>query len=82
MGALVDDGGVLLVAKVEDSNGAVGGDGGEDSGLSPGDVVNLLVVSDELGFDEGAFDVPDGAGGVDAGGGDAVGVDVVPVERG
>ena len=39
-------------------------------------------MSDELGFDEGAFDVPDGAGGVDAGGGDAVGVDIVPVEGG
>jgi len=82
VGAFIDDGGVLFVTQIEDSDGAVGGDGGEDSRLAPGDVVDLLVVGDELSLDDGAFDVPDGAGGVDAGGADAVVVYVVPVEGG
>jgi hypothetical protein len=80
--ALVDDGGVLLVPEVEEADGAVGRDGGEDPGLAPGDVVHGLVVRDELRFDDAAFDVPDGAGGVDGRGPDAVGLDLVPVEGG
>lgn len=82
LGALVDDGGVLLVAEVEDSHGSVGGDGGEDPGLPPGDVVDLLVVRDELRLNDGALHVPDGARGVDAARAEAFGLDVVPVEGG
>ncbi|PON50518.1 hypothetical protein TorRG33x02_314440, partial [Trema orientale] len=80
--ALVDDGGVLLVAEVEDPDGAIGGDGGEDPHATPGDVVDLLVVGDELGVDGLALNVPDGAGRVDAGGADALGLGLVPVEGG
>lgn len=82
MGAFVDDGGVFFVTQIEDSYGAVRGHGGEDSCLAPGDVVDLLVVGDELRLHDGALNVPDGAGGVDAGGADAVVIDVVPVEGG
>ena len=80
--ALVDDGGVLLVPEVEDADGAVSRNRGEDPGLAPGDVVHGLVVRDELRLDDAAFDVPDGAGGVDGGGPDAAGLDLVPVEGG
>lgn len=82
LGALVDDGGVLLVTQVEHSDGAVGGDGGEDTDAAPGDVVDLLVVGDELGVDGLTLDVPDGAGGVDGGGADAFGLRLVPIEGG
>lgn len=82
LGALVDDGGVLLVAEVEHPDRAIGGDGGEDADAAPGDVVHLLVVGDELGVDHLLLDVPDGAGGVDAGGADPAGLGLVPVEGG
>lgn len=82
MGALVDDRGVLLVPEIEDPDGPVGGDGGENPSLPPGDVVDLLVVGDELGLDNTPLNIPDGAGGVDAGGPKAPGLDVVPVEGG
>ncbi|KAF5479227.1 hypothetical protein F2P56_000068 [Juglans regia] len=82
LGALVDDGGVLLVTKIEDADGAVGGDGCKDTDSAPGDVVYLLIVSNELGVDDFAIYVPDGAGGIDAGGADALGLGVVPVEGG
>ena len=71
--ALVDDGGVLLVAKVEHSHGPVGGDGREDAHAAPGDVVHLLVVGDQLGVHGLPLDVPDGARRVDAGRADAIG---------
>jgi hypothetical protein len=73
---------VLLVTEIEDANGAVGGDGGEDADAAPCDVVDLLVVGNELGVDDLALDVPDGAGGVNAGGADALGLGLVPVEGG
>src|SRR6185312_15172271 len=66
--ALVDDGGVLLVPEVEDADGAVSRNRGEDPCLAPGDVMHGLVVRDELRLDDAAVDVPDGAGGVDGGG--------------
>ena len=82
LGALVDDSGVLLVTEIEDANGAVSRDGGEDAYAAPCDVVDLLVVGNKLGIDDLALDVPDGAGGVDAGGADALGLGLVPVEGG
>lgn len=82
LGALVDNGGMLFVAEVENPNRAVGGDRGENANAAPSDVVNLLVVGDELGVDSLSLDVPDGAGGVDAGGADALGLGLVPVEGG
>ncbi|KAH7670076.1 hypothetical protein IHE45_10G001400 [Dioscorea alata] len=82
VGGLVDDGGVLLITEVENADGSVGGDGGEDADAAPGDVVDLLVVGNELGVYSLAFDVPDGAGGVDGGGADATGLRLVPVEGG
>lgn len=79
---LVDNGGMLFVSEIKDSNGTVSGDGSENASFTPSDVVYLFIVGDELRFNEGAFDVPNGAGGVDAGSADAVRVDVVPVEGG
>jgi hypothetical protein len=73
---------VLLVPEIEDADRAVGRDGGEDTGLAPGDVVHGLVVCDELRLDDAAIDVPDGAGGVDGRGPDAAGFELVPVEGG
>eukprot|EP00262_Sarcandra_glabra_P012131 TRINITY_DN3062_c0_g1_i3.p2 TRINITY_DN3062_c0_g1~~TRINITY_DN3062_c0_g1_i3.p2 ORF type:complete len:262 (+),score=31.24 TRINITY_DN3062_c0_g1_i3:280-1065(+) len=82
LGALVDDGGVLLIAEIENPNGAVSGDGGEDADAAPGDVVDFFVVCDELRIDGFPLDVPNGAGGVDAGCADALGLGLVPVEGG
>ncbi|KAE8077604.1 hypothetical protein FH972_016156 [Carpinus fangiana] len=82
LGALVDDRGVLLVPEIEDPNGPIGGNGGENPSLPPGDVVDLLVMGDELGLDNAPLNIPDGTGSVDARGPQAPGLDVVPVEGG
>ncbi|KAK1587063.1 hypothetical protein Q3G72_009136 [Acer saccharum] len=50
--------------------------------LRPSNVLDLLIVSDQLGFDDAFFDIPDGAGGVDDGGTESLGYDFIPVEGG
>lgn len=37
---------VLLVMEIEDADGVISRDGGEDAGLGLGDAVDLLVVGD------------------------------------
>jgi hypothetical protein len=74
---------VLEVADVELAHAAVCAHRGEDVALfGKVDVVDLLVMSDELGKNAGFLDVPDGAGGVDGTGADEVAEFGVPVEGG
>ena len=81
LGALVDDGGVLLVAEIKHANRSIGRDRCEDAHAAPGDVVHLLIVGDELRVHHARLDVPDGTRRVDAAGAQAPQVRLVPVER-
>lgn len=76
----VDDGGVLLVSEVEDPYRSVGRDGGKYSSFSPGDVVYLLIVRNQLSLHAALLNVPDRARRVDAAGTDSLRLDLVPIE--
>lgn len=82
LGALVDDCGVLLVPQIENSDRPICRNRSKNPRFTPGNVVDLLVVRDELRLDDPLLDIPDGASGVDAGGPNPPGFDVVPVEGG
>lgn len=73
---------MLLVTEIEDADGSIGGNRGEDADLAPGDVVDLLIMSNKLCLDGAALDIPDSTGGVDRAGANAAGFGIIPIERG
>ena len=77
---LIDNRRVLLVSQIKDPNGTIGGDRSENPSLPPGNIVNLLVMSDELSLHDAALDVPNGARRVDATSTNSLRFDVVPVK--
>ncbi|GKV46841.1 hypothetical protein SLEP1_g53802 [Rubroshorea leprosula] len=73
---------MLLVTEVKNPNRAISRDRGEDAHTTPGNIVILFVMGNELGVDSLTFNVPDGAGGVNGGGADPLGLSFIPVEGG
>jgi hypothetical protein len=77
---LIDNRRVLLVSQIKDPNRTIGGDRSENPSLPPGNIVNLLVMSDELSLHDAALDVPNGARRIDATSTNSLRFDVVPVK--
>lgn len=72
---------MLLIAQIKNPNRSVAGDGGEDVGAAPGDVVDVLVVRDQLRLDGFALHIPNRARRVDARRRDSPRHGGVPVKR-
>lgn len=73
---------MLLVPEIENPNGPISRDGGKDPNTTPGNVIDLLVVGDQLSIYGLPLNVPYGAGRIDTGGPDSPRFGLVPVEGG
>jgi hypothetical protein len=58
LGALIDDGGVLLIAQIKHPHRAVGRNRSENAHTAPSNVVHRFVMRDELRVHHARLDVP------------------------